>query len=105
MSMPRLTRCSHCGSPPNFGPGVFDALTDQIDALRATQVLAMEDPSMALDRETEIAQNYCVRITGPGIDHQVMVNSTEDFEALELIIAKMRKYFATQNNPGGNDGR
>jgi hypothetical protein len=25
MSMPRLTRCWHCGSPPNFGPGVFDA--------------------------------------------------------------------------------
>lgn len=44
--------------------------------------------------------NYVVRITGPGVDHQVIVNSAEDFEALELIIAKMRKHFAGQDNPG-----
>lgn len=25
MSMPRTTRCQYCGSPPNFGPGAFDA--------------------------------------------------------------------------------
>lgn len=37
--------------------------------------------------------NYCVRITGPGVDHQVMVNSVEDFRALELIIAKMFRQF------------
>jgi hypothetical protein len=41
--------------------------------------------------------NYVVRITGPGVDHQVMVTSAEDLEALELIIAKMRKHFAAQN--------
>ena len=43
--------------------------------------------------------NYVVRITGPGVDHQVMVNSLEDFEALELIIAKMRRHFESQVNP------
>jgi hypothetical protein len=37
--------------------------------------------------------NYCVRITGPGIDHQVLINSIEDFEALALIIEKMRRHF------------
>lgn len=37
--------------------------------------------------------NYVVRITGPGVDHQVMVNSAEDFETLELIVAKMRRHF------------
>jgi hypothetical protein len=40
-----------------------------------------------------VSINYVVRITGPGIDHQVMVTSAEDFEALELIIEKMRKHF------------
>ena len=38
--------------------------------------------------------NYVVRITGPGIDHQVMVASIEDLEALELILAKIRRAFA-----------
>jgi len=45
--------------------------------------------------------NYVVRITGPGVDHQVMVNSAEDFEALELILAKMRKHFAAQHETTG----
>jgi len=44
--------------------------------------------------------NYVVRITGPGVDHQVMVNSIEDFEGLELIIAKMRKHFDQQATSG-----
>ena len=26
MSLPRSTRCSQCGAPPNFGPGAFDNL-------------------------------------------------------------------------------
>lgn len=45
--------------------------------------------------------NYVVRIIGPGVDHQVMVNCIEDFEALELILAKMRKHFAAQNTSTG----
>lgn len=37
--------------------------------------------------------NYVVRITGPGVDHQVMIDGADDFAALELIIAKMCKRF------------
>lgn len=53
--------------------------------------------------EAELAQakrrvcaHHTVRITGPGIDHQVLITSEEDFEALEAILAKIRKHFASQ---------
>jgi hypothetical protein len=38
--------------------------------------------------------NYCVRITGPGIDHQALITDLGDFDMLDAIIAKMRKYVA-----------
>jgi hypothetical protein len=47
------------------------------------------------------AINYVVRITGPGVDHSVMVNSAEDFEALELIIAKMKRAMETLDERHG----
>jgi hypothetical protein len=46
MSMPRTTRCSHCGAPPNFGPGAFDAqrrgrdTTLECAAIRLTEAIA-----------------------------------------------------------------
>lgn len=46
--------------------------------------------------------NYCVRITGPGIDHQVLISSVEDLEALEKIIEKMKRHLASQANPEGD---
>jgi hypothetical protein len=59
---------------------------------------------MALDREAEIAQNYCVRITGPGIDHQVMVTCVEDLTALTIIIERMRRQFETREPPQSASG-
>ena len=38
--------------------------------------------------------NFCVRITGPGIDHQALISDLDDFYMLHVIIAKMRKYVA-----------
>jgi hypothetical protein len=44
--------------------------------------------------------NYCVRITGPGIDHSVLIADLDDFEVLNAIIAKMRRYVANDINCG-----
>jgi len=44
--------------------------------------------------------NYCVRITGPGIDHSVLIADLDDFEVLNAIIAKIRRYVANDINCG-----
>lgn len=38
--------------------------------------------------------NYCVRITGPGVDHSVLIDTLDDLEVLDKIVAKMRGYLA-----------
>jgi hypothetical protein len=42
---------------------------------------------------------YTVRITGPDIDHAVLVSSVEDLEALELILEKIHRALQASEPP------
>jgi hypothetical protein len=48
--------------------------------------------------------SYVVRITGPGVNHASKIEVEDDFDILEKLIAKMRRYFVeyetTQDRTG-----